>query len=453
MAKKILLVGGTGFVGMEVGLALARQGHELRVLTRQTPETINLAFPASVFQYDGENVPDTALQHLDVIINFAGASIIDKHWSRRRKRVILESRTKTAKMVREAAEKGNVPVVIQTSAVGYYGDTDTKTADEDSKSGRDFLANTAKRWEEASALGLKGTRTIVLRLGVVLGRTGGALPEMITPYVMGIGACLGKGRQYFSWIHIDDVCDIVSNAVDDETYSGVYNLVSPSYESYMDLHRYLAGFYKNFRTLKIPAIMLKLVLGQRAILFLASQKVAPKRLAEQGYSFRFKTLQEAMYDLFDRSPRNAAFIEVRQWVPAGLSEVWDFFSVEKNLEKMTPPYLNFHVDHISTDGVQDGSVIDYSLKLHGIPIKWRSKIIDFQPKKSFRDIQLKGPYKIWDHEHKFEEIGQGTLIEDFVKFRLPFGFLGHLGGFLFVRRDVRSIFAFRKNIAGKIFKK
>ena len=141
---------------------------------------------------------------------------------------------------------------------------------------------------------------------------------------------------------------------------------------------------------------------------------------------------------------------VRQYVPFSLNKVFPFFAEAKNLERITPDLLHFRIEKMSTPEIQKGTLIDYNLKIHGFPAKWKTLIEDWQPPVQFVDTQLKGPYKLWHHTHSFAQMGKGTLLTDKVRFKLPFGFLGHAVAQTFVQKDVESIFKYRREVMSEV---
>lgn len=153
---------------------------------------------------------------------------------------------------------------------------------------------------------------------------------------------------------------------------------------------------------------------------------------------------------FSRSG-NETILETEQWIPRPVSEVFEFFSRETNLETITPPFLGFRVVKMSTPKIQEGTLIDYRLKIHGVPVGWRTRIENWQPGVQFVDTQLKGPYSLWHHTHTFEAKEGGTLMRDRVRFRVPFGPLGDLVAGWLVKRDVRQIFEYRSAVIEKLF--
>jgi hypothetical protein len=453
-SKRVLLVGGSGFVGNELGISLVAAGYQINLITRNAKKCQSLGFPAQIFEYEKDGaIPESATQGVQAIVNLAGESIADGRWTQEKKDRILRSRIESAKIVTQAAETFNIETVIQASAVGYYGDTKQAKVTEASPSGEGFLADVVKAWETPASSDSTKFRKVTMRLGVVFGASGGALLEMLTPYVMGVGASIGNGSHYMSWVHIKDLCKFVLAALSDETMEGPYNLTSPEPVTYKDLHKSLVRRFGGFSWMQIPSALFKVAFGEKSQIFLMSQRVLPRRLLECGFEFDFSNLEDALKDILGTDHQKCAVMSTKQWVPAGRPAVWDYFSTAKNLEELTPPWLNFRVEGLSTNEVQDGSKIDYRLKIHGLPVNWKSEIVNFQAQESFQDIQLKGPYKTWHHTHRFSDLGAGTLVEDFVKFRLPLGSLGNFVAYHFVMKDVRKIFSFRRQKITNIFAK
>ena len=446
----MLLVGGSGFVGCRLGTMLARQGVFIHLLTRKVKK--GLSYPALQFEWDGRGeIPQRALDGVEAIVNLAGESIGSGRWSEAKKKKIVESRVQTTKNVVLAANKYGIKTLLQASAIGFYGDSKDQILSEDSRGGEGFLAHTVKEWEKSLQLLNGGTRLVVMRMGVVLGSEGGAFFDLTKPYLMGFGAMVGGGLKYFSFIHVEDICRFMVDALRQESFKGVYNLTAPNPVTYRELHESLLDYYSGFSWLKVPEVFLRLFLGKKSELVLTSQRVLPKRLMEGGFSFKYASIEAALGEILRKDLKNAQIKDCSQWVPKGVDNVWGFFSDEKNLEKLTPPFLHFHVDHMSTEHIEQGSIIQYKLKLHGLPIKWRSKISHFKKHDRFVDEQIKGPYETWHHTHSFEALGEGTLIKDRIYYRLPFGFLGRMVASLMVARDVAKIFRYRKDMADKVF--
>lgn len=450
----ILIIGGTGFIGQEVGIRLVENGHNVRLLSRTPKEKLSLSFPAEVYSWQpNQPIPQDALSSVDVIINLAGESISTGRWTSAKKKRIIDSRTSVVSAIAKAVESmDRAPVLIQASAIGFYGNRGREVLTESSETGSGFLAETTKLWEDA-ALTIEAKRKVIMRIGLVLGTTGGALPELINIYGSGLGLPLGSGTQYMSWIHIEDLCNFMINAIEDERYSGTFNLTAPNPVTNSEFHRAMTKYFFALPLMKAPSLAVKIALGEKSQLILDGQKVIPQRALDLGFSYEFTEIKEALSDLISSPHRNSFVLHRRQWIPEDIENTWQFFSAEKNLETITPPWLQFKVRKKDTDTIETGSHIDYDLKIHGIPVHWRSKILDFQPQKQFRDVQIKGPYQVWDHLHKFKKLGKGTLIEDYIRYKLPVGLVGNLFGLPIVQRDVKQIFNFRQNKLKELFKK
>jgi ligand-binding SRPBCC domain-containing protein len=283
-----------------------------------------------------------------------------------------------------------------------------------------------------------------LRTGIVLSRNGGALSKMLP-------IALGNGRQWMSWIHVEDWVRIAIESVMNDSLSGDFNLTAPKPATngeFTEAFRKIVKF--PFRA-KVPAWVLKAAMGEMSAVVLASQKALPRRLLEIGFSFTFRDIGAALGDLF----RDQRLVEeryvARQFAPVQGDAVFGFFSDAGNLEKLTPPWLNFHILRQSTPDVREGTIIDYTLKIHGVPVKWKTLIADWRPGVSFVDTQLKGPYSKWHHTHTFRKVPGGTLLGDEVIYRVPGGFLGKWILGAWIKGDVNAIFAYRRKVIDELF--
>ena len=176
--------------------------------------------------------------------------------------------------------------------------------------------------------------------------------------------------------------------------------------------------------------------------------VIPFKAAAHGFVFQFSDLRSALGALLSA---DAEVFDSVQWIPRTPSEVFPFFSDAGNLERLTPPWLSFRLEQVSTPEMSQGTLINYRLKIHGFPIRWQSRIEDWKPGSQFVDVQLRGPYALWHHTHRFESFRGGTLLHDRIRFRLPFGSIGNAVGGGRVRSDVSAIFRYRHEAIGKLF--
>ena len=289
---KILVTGGTGLVGRRLTALLTEKNHEVRILSRN---------PKNENEFKGDYskgfLDDKAIENIDYIIHLAGAGIADKRWTKERKKVILNSRVATANLIFDKIKAQNIPLkgFISASGSNYYGaQTTAKVFKESDAVGTDFLGQVCLKWE-AAANQFKDLNipVTILRTGVVLSKTGGALEKMRTPIV----SPLGSGNQYMAWIHIDDLCNLYTKAIE-ETFVGVYNAVSPEFHTSKTFSKALAKAIKSpFLPIAVPGFLLKLVFGELAIILLHGSRLSSDKIKEKGFIFKYKELALALKNL------------------------------------------------------------------------------------------------------------------------------------------------------------
>jgi uncharacterized protein len=300
MSQNILVTGGTGLVGKRLTAFLLQEGYQVAYLSR-SKEPIE---GVKVYSWDVENggIESGAIETADYIIHLAGAGVADKRWTGSRKREILESRTKSADLLYRKLQQSShrVKAVVAASAIGYYGyDTGDAWITEAAPAGDDFLADVCKHWESSVAqIRQLGVRTVSFRIGIVLSPHGGALAKLLQTIKLGAGAPLGTGKQYFSWVHIDDVCRAFMKALKDDTLQGIYNLTAPNPVTNEELTRQTAEVLdKPLLLPNVPAFALKLGMGEMANAVLGGSKVASGRLQATGFQFQFPQVRPALEDL------------------------------------------------------------------------------------------------------------------------------------------------------------
>jgi uncharacterized protein (TIGR01777 family) len=295
---KILITGGTGFVGRNLCARLAEEGHEITVLTRGTPKGVAAAGVNFLESDPTQKGPwQDAVAGKDVLINLAGASIFGR-WTPERKELLRNSRILTTRNLTEAISPGSGALLLSTSAVGYYGFHGDEELDESSPPGEDFLARLAQDWE-AEAIGAreKGARVVIMRFGIVLGRDGGALQQMVTPFRLFVGGPLGKGLQWISWIHMNDLVAAFLHVMAHPDLFDRVNLTAPNPVQNRELSRTLGKVLGRPSWMPAPAFMMKIVLGEFGSVILEGQRVLPRTLLESGFSFQFPKLEAALRDL------------------------------------------------------------------------------------------------------------------------------------------------------------
>jgi uncharacterized protein len=296
---KIAIAGATGFVGSRLVEQLQAQGHQIVMLTR-SPQQANSRFPqATVIGYNPLKSGEwqSAIDGCDAVINLAGEPIAEKRWTPAQKRIMLDSRKIGTEKIVEAIGQATTkpPVLINASAIGYYGTSETSKFDETSPAGTDFLAEVCTEWESAAqAATIHGTRVVVLRLGIVLGENGGALGKMLAPFSAFVGGPIGSGKQWFSWIHRDDVVKLIITALTDTQMNGVYNATAPNPVTMEGFAQTLGTVMNRPSWLPVPNFALEALLGEGAMVVLQGQQVAPTKMLAQGFEFQYPTLKTAL---------------------------------------------------------------------------------------------------------------------------------------------------------------
>ena len=304
---RLLLLGCTGFVGKELVPALLKEGHELCIISRKNINNLKINIPLDKFKFlkidlskkqnwSNENLLNN-LKDSDGIINLIGEPIADKKWTDIQKEEIEKSRINSTKFLMETLKKSriNPKVIVNGSAIGFYGTSLTQEFNENSQSGNDFLANLCNKWEEVANGKPFFSRLVIFRIGIVLEAEGGALGKMLPIFKIGLGGPIGDGNQWMSWIHRSDLCGLIIKALVDKRFSGVYNAVAPEPVLMKYFSKTLGRCLKRPDLLPVPGSILKLLLGDGAKLVLEGQKVISIKLQEKKYKFKYPLLEKAIY--------------------------------------------------------------------------------------------------------------------------------------------------------------
>lgn len=449
---KILMTGATGLVGKALGTALVKKGHQIVVVSRRTEGVRELLpFPCDVLTGDLSEGPLSQAPVVEGIIHLMGESVAEGRWNEAKKKRIVTSRLNATQNLLESFKGSSQKptVFVMASAIGFYGDRGEEDLHEDSKLGAGFLADVCRDWERAGDLASTDMRKVALRIGLVLARTGGALQKMLPAFQMGFGGELGSGKQWMSWIHLEDLVQQFIWALENSKASGVYNAISPQPVRNSDFTKVLAKHLEVKSGPSAPAALLRMVLGEVAAVVLASQKVAPSRIVKEGFQFKFADLDAALSDLCRGMQGGVQIFETEQYFPVSRPKVFPFFADASNLEKITPELLKFKITKMEPAEIKTGTLIDYRLRVHGFPIRWRTLIEDWEPPTRFSDQQMKGPYALWHHTHEFSDLAEGTWMKDIVRYKVPMGKLGLIAGGWLVASDVQQIFAYRRKAVAK----
>ncbi|WP_342084739.1 TIGR01777 family oxidoreductase [Dyadobacter sp. OTU695] len=298
MGKKVLITGGTGLIGKRLTQMLLDKGYEVAFLSRKKTSIPSV----QVFEWDINKayIEEGAVDDVHFLVHLAGSNVAEGRWTEDRKKSILESRTESIRLIaRKLAEKQVKPAAfVSASGISYYGqDTGDKRNTETSPAGNDFLSHVSVEWEKAAdEIAALGTRTTKLRTGIVISKDGGAIPKMALPARLGVGAPLGSGKQWISWIHLDDMCRLYIEALENENWQGAYNAVAAPPVTNEDLTNTICKVLHRPQWLpNVPAFALKLVFGEMAAVVLGGNYVVNERIEnETGFSYRYGDLEGAL---------------------------------------------------------------------------------------------------------------------------------------------------------------
>jgi uncharacterized protein (TIGR01777 family) len=291
---KVLLTGATGFVGTHLKRRLEAAGNSVRTVSRR---------PGADFDWSDSSLA-RGVRETDAIVHLAGENIFDRRWNPERKKLLWSSRVDTTKQLAALAAQRRPACFLSASAIGWYGTSDTAAFDERSPRGSDFMSDLCAHWEDAAEVATEaGVRTCRVRIGVVLGRGGGALSKMLPFFRLGIGGPLGDGRQWVSWVHLDDLCALFLFLLGSERASGVFNGTAPNPVTMKALSRALGKVLHRPSALPVPAAMLRLTVGQVAEVLVTGQRVLPRRAEEAGFRFAHPEIEGALRDLLSRPER------------------------------------------------------------------------------------------------------------------------------------------------------
>jgi len=304
---KIAITGATGFVGTRLVSKLTTAGHEIIVFTRDEKRGRRV-FPPSAFPnleivaYQPTKSGDwqQAMAKCDAVVNLAGQPIAEERWTPQIKEKILHSRQGVTEKIVEAIALANPKpkVLINASAIGYYGTSETATFTETSPPGDDFLAQVCQKWEAAATkVTAESVRLVILRIGIVLGKNGGALSKMLPVFKLFAGGPLGNGKQWFSWIHRDDLVSLIIAALEQEDKRGTFNATAPNPVRMNELCQTLGAIMKRPSWLPVPSFALEMLLGDGAKVVLEGQQVLPQQTLAAGFLYQYPTIQAALKEI------------------------------------------------------------------------------------------------------------------------------------------------------------
>jgi uncharacterized protein (TIGR01777 family) len=300
----VLIAGGSGLIGRALTDRLLADQYHITIVSRE-PDTLR-EIPHGVLttNWEKDSLVRSAAES-DAIVNLAGASIassnpLEMRWTNKRKSAILESRIRSGKKLSDAIlESGTKPeTLIQSSAIGYYGNTGQALVDETSSPGNDFLTEVCLPWEESTKqVEPLGVRRVIIRTGLVFSSDGGLYPLLKLPFILYFGGPIGTGQQYLSWIHIDDLVSGIQFLIENQSAQGVYNLTAPNPVQNSEFARLMSKIIQKPNWFTVPGFLLKIALGEAATLALDGRQVFPQRLLNAGFVFQYDQLEDALKDL------------------------------------------------------------------------------------------------------------------------------------------------------------
>ncbi|MEZ4885050.1 MAG: TIGR01777 family oxidoreductase [Chitinophagales bacterium] len=300
--QKVLITGGSGLIGTRLSQLLLQKGFAVAHLSRSNRTQKDI----EVYQWDlkKKTIDEAAIATADYIVHLAGAGVADKRWSDSRKKEIIDSRIQSANLLYESLQKvpNQVKAFIGSSGISYYGDSGKEVKRETAAKGTGFLSDVTEVWEEATfKMSELNLRTVAIRTGLVLSTKGGALAKIALPVKFGVGTYFGDGQHYYSWIHIDDLCNIYIKAIEDESMDGIYNGVAPNPVTNKDFVLTIAkALHRPKIAVPVPEFGLRLGLGEMADAVLEGINVSSEKIEGEGFVFDSPTLLRALKDVYER---------------------------------------------------------------------------------------------------------------------------------------------------------
>jgi len=307
VSKRIVVTGATGLIGKKIVSVLLNRGDQVIIFSRDAEKAKSI-FPEAKecveWDYHNPDLWKSKLENSNAVIHLAGINLFSKRWNESFKKDVFESREVSTRNLADAIKSCiNKPeVFISASGIGYYGNSGETILDEKSPKGNDFLADVCEVWErESQKAGEYGVRNVQIRTGLVLSTEDGALKQMLPPFKFFIGGPLGSGKQWASWLHVDDIVGIYIHAIDNNKLSGAVNAASPNPIRMKEFAKTLGKVLNRPSLFPVPKFLLKLVVGEAAEVVTASQRIYVKKLLNSGYQFKFKELSKALENLLKKN--------------------------------------------------------------------------------------------------------------------------------------------------------
>jgi uncharacterized protein (TIGR01777 family) len=296
---RIVITGGTGLIGRSLAEQMAGEGHEVIVLSRNPSRAKDFLPGVMLVQWDAQSAEGWSqwADGADAIVNLAGAGLADWLWTKSRKQILVDSRVKAGEAVSSAVAmvERKPRVVIQASAIGYYGPRGDEPVDESQAPGDDFLGQLCQKWEDSSrSVEDHGVRRAIIRTGLVLSLKGGVLPRLLLPIRLFVGGPLGSGKQYYSWIHHEDEIGAIRFLIEHETAQGAFNLTAPNPQPNAEFMKTVSKAVGRPYWLPVPEFAMRLLIGDMATVVVDGQRAIPTQLERAGFDFHYPSLEGAM---------------------------------------------------------------------------------------------------------------------------------------------------------------
>jgi uncharacterized protein len=300
----ILIAGGTGFIGNHIVQTMKQRGNHLYVLTRTSNKTSQSPHVNYITWLNGNDNKIDSLPSIDVVINLAGDPINEGRWTKKKKQRILQSRKLTTETIIDIIKRlpKKPKVYINASAIGIYGYSGTEVFTEETESlGNSFPAKVCKLWEnDALEAKLLGIRTVIARIGIVLGKDGGALPRMAMPYHFFVGGKVASGKQWISWIHIDDLVELIQFIINHDHITGPVNLTAPNPVQMDELGQQIGKALHRPHWIPVPSLALKAIFGEMSEFLIEGQRVLPEKALNNGFNFTYKSVEDALQQIYQK---------------------------------------------------------------------------------------------------------------------------------------------------------
>jgi len=477
---RVFITGATGLVGRALTLRLRRDGHTVVAWSRSEDRVVQRLGGEAKAASGGPEEMREAIDGCDAVVTLAGEPILPGRWSARRKAAIRWSRVDLNQAVVKAALSAKRPpaVIVAGSAVGFYGHTGEREVSEEDRAGDGYLAELNQDWEAVfKPAEAAGVRVVWGRIGIVLAADGGALESLVKIAQTGTLGPIGSGKQGVPWIHIDDLVDAFVLTLTNPNASGPFNFVGPTSSTQREFASAIGATLHRPAFLPVPSVVMRLMLGEAACVLLDGQFVRPERLRGLGFVHRFATLSEALTNILSsqgptveplrvlpqtnegsaylRRAEPTHVLKSARVVPCSPEDVWTFFSDARNLANLSPLNAGMTMGE-APDVVRQGSRFCHHLSLGPAKLAWDGEIIACEPGVRFVDIQHRGPFRTWWHEHGLEPVTlddgrTGTRLTDRVLFRSPLGLIGRVVTWAYVGPQLLALFAFRDRALGRRF--